>query len=183
MYFPFFTCEVKCGAAALDVADRQNAHSMTVAVKGVFELFRAVKREKEVDRKILAFSISHDDETVKMYGHYFVIAKDKITFYRHKIRHVSITDQDGKEKWCAYKFVQNVYDDHALKLHELICSAIDKLPTGVNFDLSQSAFFSQSTPQGSQRSNAEPIEEETDSQLNFDVSQRSYADHVIHPDN
>jgi hypothetical protein len=27
MYFPFFTCEVKCGAAALDIADRQNAHS------------------------------------------------------------------------------------------------------------------------------------------------------------
>ena len=37
MYFPFLTCEVKCGAAALDVADRQNAHSMTVAVKGVIE--------------------------------------------------------------------------------------------------------------------------------------------------
>ena len=28
MYFPFLTCEVKCGAAALDVADRQNAHSI-----------------------------------------------------------------------------------------------------------------------------------------------------------
>ncbi|RMZ87471.1 hypothetical protein DV736_g5300, partial [Chaetothyriales sp. CBS 134916] len=32
MYFPFFSSEVKCGAAALDVADRQNAHSMTLAV-------------------------------------------------------------------------------------------------------------------------------------------------------
>ncbi|KAI9731871.1 MAG: hypothetical protein M1835_003510, partial [Candelina submexicana] len=31
MYFPFFACEVKCGAVALDVADRQNAHSMTLA--------------------------------------------------------------------------------------------------------------------------------------------------------
>ena len=28
MYFPFLTCEVKSGTAALDVADRQNAHSM-----------------------------------------------------------------------------------------------------------------------------------------------------------
>jgi hypothetical protein len=46
MYFPFFTCEVKCGAAALDIADRQNAHSMTLAVRGVVELFRLVKREK-----------------------------------------------------------------------------------------------------------------------------------------
>lgn len=33
MYFPFLTCEVKCGAAALDIADRQNAHSMTLALR------------------------------------------------------------------------------------------------------------------------------------------------------
>jgi hypothetical protein len=50
MYFPFLTCEVKCGAAALDIADRQNAHSMTLAVRGIVELFRAVKREDEVNR-------------------------------------------------------------------------------------------------------------------------------------
>lgn len=48
IYFPFLTCEVKCGATGLDVADRQNAHSMTLAVRAVVELFRAVKREKEV---------------------------------------------------------------------------------------------------------------------------------------
>lgn len=41
MYFPFLTtCEVKCGAGALDIADRQNAHSMTLAVRGIVELFR-----------------------------------------------------------------------------------------------------------------------------------------------
>jgi hypothetical protein len=38
MYFPFLTCEVKCGAAALDIADRQNAHSMTLAVRAIVEL-------------------------------------------------------------------------------------------------------------------------------------------------
>jgi hypothetical protein len=48
MYFPFLTCEVKCGAAALDVADRQNAHSMTLALRGVVGLFKLVKREKEL---------------------------------------------------------------------------------------------------------------------------------------
>ena len=30
LYFPFLACEVKCGARDLDVADRQNAHSMTL---------------------------------------------------------------------------------------------------------------------------------------------------------
>ncbi|KAK0895149.1 hypothetical protein LTR91_023414 [Friedmanniomyces endolithicus] len=34
MYFPFLTCEVKCGPAALGVADRQNAHSTAVAGVG-----------------------------------------------------------------------------------------------------------------------------------------------------
>lgn len=42
MYFPFLTCEVKCGAAALDIADHQDAHSVTLAVRAIFELFRAV---------------------------------------------------------------------------------------------------------------------------------------------
>ncbi|KAF4480035.1 hypothetical protein FAGAP_12236 [Fusarium agapanthi] len=46
MYFPFLTCEVKCGAAALDIADRQNAYSMTLAVRAIIELFRLVGREK-----------------------------------------------------------------------------------------------------------------------------------------
>jgi hypothetical protein len=73
MRFPFLTCEVKCGAAALDVADRQNAHSMTLAVRGVVELYKAVKREKELHREILAFSISHDHRSVRIYGHYAVI--------------------------------------------------------------------------------------------------------------
>ena len=69
-YFPFLTCEVKCGAAALDIADRQNAHSMTLAVRGVVELYRLVKRQKELHREILAYSVSHDHRTVRIYGHY-----------------------------------------------------------------------------------------------------------------
>ena len=35
MYLPFMTCEVKCGAAALDIVDRQKAHSMTLAVRAI----------------------------------------------------------------------------------------------------------------------------------------------------
>ena len=85
MYFPFLTCEVKYGAAALDIVDQQNAHSMTMAVRGIIELFKLVKREKELHREILAFSISHDHKTVRIYGHYPVIDRKKTTFYRHPI--------------------------------------------------------------------------------------------------
>ena len=72
MYFPFLTCEVKCGGAAFDVADRQNAHSM----RGIVELFRLVKR---------AFSIPHDHSSMRIYGHYSLVDGDKTTFYRHPI--------------------------------------------------------------------------------------------------
>jgi hypothetical protein len=65
MYFPFLTCEVKCGAAALDIADRQNAHSIILVVRGIVELFRLVNREKELHREILAFLISHDHEIIR----------------------------------------------------------------------------------------------------------------------
>lgn len=60
MFFSFLAGEIKCGEAALDVADRQNTHSMAIAARAVFELFRLVGREAEVDRQILSFSISHD---------------------------------------------------------------------------------------------------------------------------
>lgn len=171
MYFPFLTCEVKCGAAALDVADRQNAHSMSVAVRALVGLFRYVKREKELDREILGFSISHDHRSVRIYGHYPVIEDDKTTFYRHPIHTFDFTALDGKEKWTAHKFVKNVYDHHSLKLHKTICSGIDDLPSGINFDLSQSASFSQPTPRSSQQSNAESVLGEDDSQSSFLASQ------------
>ena len=85
IYFPFLTCEVKCGAAALDIANRQNAYSMTLAVRGIVELFRAVDREDEVNRRILAFSVSYDHRSVRIYGHYPVIAEKDIHYYRHPI--------------------------------------------------------------------------------------------------
>ena len=110
MYFPFLTYEVKCSAAALDIADRQNAHSMTLAVRAIVELFRYVGREKELDREILAFSISHDHRAVRIYGYYAVIEGKSQKYYRHPIHTFDFTALDGKDKWTAYKFTKNVYE-------------------------------------------------------------------------
>ena len=173
MYFPFLTCEVKCGAAALDFADRQNAQSMSICLRAVVVLFMYVKREKELDRQILAFSISHDHRSVRFYGHYPVIEGDKINFYRHPIRDFSFVEQDGRDKWTTHKFVKNVYDYHSLRLHKLICSGIDDLPADINFDLSQSASFSQSTSRSLQQSNAESILGEDVEHLSFLGSQEA----------
>ena len=135
MYFPFLTCEVKCGAAALDIADRQNAHSMTLAVRAVVELFRLVKREKEVHREILAFSISHDNGIVRIYGHYPVINGKDTKYYRHPIHRFDFTALDGKDKWTAYKFTKNVYDIWMPKHLARIHSVIDNLPSDLDFEV------------------------------------------------
>ncbi len=148
MYFPFLTCEVKCGAAALDVADRQNAHSMTVAVRGVVELYKAVKREKELHREILAFSLSHDHSMVRIYGHYALIAENKTTFYRHPIKEFSFTSEEGKDKWTAYKFTKNVYDTWMPTHLKRICSVIDQLPPDLNFEVSQGSELHFTEPTG-----------------------------------
>lgn len=141
MYFPFFTCEVKSGAGGLDIADRQNANSMTLAVRGIVELFKFVKREKELHRRILSFSISHDDEAVRIFGHYPIIDGDQTTFYRHPIKKFDFTSEEGKEKWTAYKLTKNIYDVWMPDQHKLICSAIDKIPEDINFGVSLSDSF------------------------------------------
>ncbi len=140
---------------------------MTITVRGVVELYRAVKREKELHREILAFSISHDYSTVRIYGHYAIIEGDKTTFYRQPIRKFDFTE----EKWTAYKFTKNVYNIW-MPLHiKRICSAIDDLPPNIDFDLSQSASFSQSEPQSSQQSNVGSMLGQDNSQSSFLGSQ------------
>ena len=136
MHFPFFTCEVKCGSAGLDIADRQNLHSMTLAVRAVVELFRLVNRAEELHREILAFSVSHDHETVRIYGHFPVIEGTKITYWRHSLRKYDFTERKGMEKWTAYTFMKNVYDIWMPTHFRKISSAIDDLPSKQDFELS-----------------------------------------------
>jgi len=146
MYFPFLTCEVKCGAAALDIADRQNAHSMTLAVRATVELFRLVSREMELHREILAFSISHDHRSVRIYGHYPVIDGKDTKYYRHPIHTFDFTALDGRERWTAYKLIKNVYDIWTPSHFKRLCSAIDQIPADLDFSvpqLSQSSGLSQ----------------------------------------
>jgi hypothetical protein len=135
VYFPFMSCEVKCGVAALDTADRQNAHTMTLATRGVFELFRLVGRQEDVNRQILAFSISHDHESVRIYGHYPEVDGEDVKYYRHTVRKFDFTDMDGLDRWAAYRFVKNVYLEWMPSHFKRICSAIDQLPSHLDFDV------------------------------------------------
>jgi hypothetical protein len=136
MHFPFFTCEVKCGSAGLDIADRQNLHSMTLAVRGIVELFRLANRAQELHRQVLTFSISHDHETVRIYGHFPVIEGTRVTYWRYPLRKYDFTERKGMEKWTAYTFVKNVYDIWMPTLLKKISSAIDDLCPKLDFELS-----------------------------------------------
>ncbi|KAH8707169.1 hypothetical protein GQ44DRAFT_731851 [Phaeosphaeriaceae sp. PMI808] len=85
IFFPFLTCEAQPGGGAYDVADGKNAHSTALAVRAVVELFRLANREEEIDREILAFSVSYDNSSVSLYGYYLAI-ENKDTKYHTKSR-------------------------------------------------------------------------------------------------
>ena len=128
IHFPFFTCEVKCGNQAIDIADRQNAHNMTVAAKGVVELYRTVKRQEELHRVVLAFSISHNNRYVRIFAHYAETEEEDAKFFRYPIKSFDITSEDGKDKWTAYNFTRNVYEKFVPIHLERLKSAINQLP-------------------------------------------------------
>ncbi|PVH70200.1 hypothetical protein DL98DRAFT_541025 [Cadophora sp. DSE1049] len=70
---------------------------MTMAVKGVVELFKLVKREKVLYQEILAFLVSHDHRTVRIYGYYPVLDGKKTTFYCHPIQSHHFSDQSSHD--------------------------------------------------------------------------------------
>ncbi|WPG99087.1 Hypothetical protein R9X50_00189600 [Acrodontium crateriforme] len=147
MFFPFLTCEVKCGATGLDIADRQNAHSMTLAVRGIVELFRLGGKEKELHRELLTFSISHDHRTVRLYGYYPVLDGPKMKIHRRQIHTFDITARNGKERWTTYKFTVAVYH-HSITLLRKIQSLVDDLPPDFALQLSQQPESQLSEPSG-----------------------------------
>lgn len=133
MYFPFLTAEVKCGNEALTIADRQNAHSAAVAANAVVELYRLVSRQDELNRRILTFSISHDNEAVRIYGHYALIKGKQTLFYRQPVDRLDFIRKDGQDRWIPYTFTRNVFDIFYPIHYERICSAIDQLPNPEDF--------------------------------------------------
>ncbi|KAL8938799.1 MAG: hypothetical protein Q9216_003699 [Gyalolechia sp. 2 TL-2023] len=139
MYFPFLMGEVRCSEQDLARADRQNSHSCSIAVNALIQLYRAIPpvleedgnskpRVQELDRQILAFSISHDNSTAKLYGHYPVVEGEKTSFYRYPIYDLNLEFRCGNERWQFYQFVRSVYASFAPAHLKRIKSAIAQLP-------------------------------------------------------
>ncbi|KAJ5938474.1 hypothetical protein N7466_001608 [Penicillium verhagenii] len=114
MYFPYLTAEIKCGNQALDFADRQNMHSMCIALRAVVSLCQAAGCTEEVHRRILGFSISHDLGGLRIYGYYPEIDDAKVSFYRWPVAQPNIWVKENR--WTCYQFVENL-DREFLPIH------------------------------------------------------------------
>ena len=128
IYFPFFTSEVKCGQETLEIAERQNAHSMTVAVRGVIKLYQSVGRVTELNRRVLGFSVAHNHQQVRLFAHYAHVDEEPIKYYRHFLKDIFLLNDDGEARWAAYQFTRNIYNTFAPLHLQRIKSAIDQLP-------------------------------------------------------
>ena len=141
LYFPFLLCEVKCSESGLNNADRQNAHSASMAVNAIVQLYRAASqayelrqenqalpRPEDLHGKILAFSISHNHEVVKIYGHYALIDGNKTTFHRHLVHACFFEVASGREKATAYKFTRETYNTFVPPHLERIRNLVALLP-------------------------------------------------------
>ncbi|KAJ9657865.1 hypothetical protein H2198_004061 [Neophaeococcomyces mojaviensis] len=128
MMFPFFTCEVKCGKEGLNVADRANTNSMTIALRMVVDPHRKANNVMAVHRKILGFSISHDGSDIRVYGHYPEVDGDLTRYFRRTIRKYACTDKGCEDMWTSYRFFWNVCDMFAHSHLQLIKEAIRRLP-------------------------------------------------------
>jgi hypothetical protein len=98
-------------------------------------------------------------------------------YYRHPIHKFDFTTLDGKEKWTAYKFTKNVYDQFMPMYLKWICSAVDELAPDVDFGVSKqlNSQVSDDPQHLSQRSEADSLStiEQNDSQASLAMSQEA----------
>ncbi|KAI2707452.1 hypothetical protein CBS147333_9340 [Penicillium roqueforti] len=112
--FPYLTAEIKYKNQALELADRQNIHSMYIALRAVVSLCQAADCTEEVHRRILGFSISHELEGFRIYGYYPEINDGKVSFYRWPVAQPNVWVKETR--WTCYQFVENL-DRDFLPIH------------------------------------------------------------------
>lgn len=132
MYFPFLTTETKRSEQLLDIADRQNMHSGACAARAVIELYRLVGRHKQLDREVLAFSVSHSYRSVRIYAYFALSTAAQTVYFRQPVREFKFTLPD--ERWTAYRFTKSLYGIWAPRHLERIKSGLEELPVTVSLD-------------------------------------------------
>jgi hypothetical protein len=63
----------------------------------------------ELSGQVLVFSISHDNERVKLYGHFAIIDEEKATFYRYPIASFVLNFEENQGRKRTHDFVREIY--------------------------------------------------------------------------
>ncbi|KAL9100349.1 MAG: hypothetical protein Q9163_004262, partial [Psora crenata] len=132
MFFPFLMCEVKCGRDGLDMADRQNMHSCSVAVRAILRIeqeadkYRQDKKIESLNGQVLVFSISHDQQDARLYGHYSIVQGERWSYYRYAIQRFYLIDNNSL--LAIYNFVQNILKSYAPGHVQRLKDALAALP-------------------------------------------------------
>ena len=129
MYFPFLLCEAKSGNQAIARADRQNAQSSSLAVNAVIELHRVLgdSHVSQLSGQVLVFSVSHDHEQVKIYGHYAILDGTQTTFYRYLFDSFNLNIGSGQHREKVYGFVRELYHKFYRAHLKRICDALSHM--------------------------------------------------------
>lgn len=155
MYFPFLLCESKCGKKNINDADRQNVHSASIAVNAIVQLCRAAGEQtaQSLSGHILVFSVSHDNERVKIYGHFPIIREGRTTFHRYYVHYYSLDVDYGRNRNMGSNFTRAVYRDfyplHLRRIQQAIARLPDP-PTYMVSDVSVGEGETQVSEQSSQ---------------------------------
>jgi hypothetical protein len=125
MWFPYLTAEVKCVLQDLEVAKRQNMHSMCIASRALVSLSQAAGQPEKLHRRILGFSISHDLERLSIYGYYPEINQGKVAYYRWTVAEFN---NIWENRWVCYSFVENL-DRKFVPIHvNLLKELLERIP-------------------------------------------------------
>jgi len=129
VFFPFLFCQANGGGpGGLELANLRAARDGTVAARAVATLLLAAGRGADVDRQVLAWTVSHDAERVRVWGHYALVQADTTTFHRHLVDTYDFSEDNGDECWNVFRFVRNLYAEWAPGHLERLRSALDGLP-------------------------------------------------------
>ncbi|KAK0246872.1 hypothetical protein LTR91_022864 [Friedmanniomyces endolithicus] len=160
--FPFLICEAKTGQIGMDKADTQNIHSASIAVRAILSLYSAAygrdhEKTQALLGRILVFSVSHNNQLVNLYGHYAVASSsnNRIDGTAEELQYFRLTMHEGRDRYKAYNFIRNVYDDFALEHLRRIQDAVAQLPNpekrmGLSFAASDLAFNDDGSQQESE---------------------------------
>ncbi|TKA22973.1 hypothetical protein B0A54_18119 [Friedmanniomyces endolithicus] len=162
MYFPFLLCATKCGKKNVNDADRQNVHSASIAVNAIIQLCRTAGEDsaQSLSGHILVFSISHDNERVKIYGHFPIIRDGRITFHRYYVHDYSLDGHYGRDRNTGSNFTRAVYRDfyplHLQRIQQAVARLPDPRTTSILSDVSVGEGETRASEQSSQEMDSTP---------------------------